>query len=208
MARPDGRIEKGQRLSTAISARAWNRAQEAADRVLGAGTGVEANGVIPLRLPGVRVPLAGKGFYGQVATFGSNALDRSVFLPQLNAPYSTTSFSSFTTEEKNIVQATLPSFKFAPHPDGNSRFAICCTNDDNLWTISGFAITRIKVYNYRHRFAYLDSDDPGVLTSAFWGPATIVGFAASSGTEFRDASIPSTPLTWPNSETRWAMVMF
>jgi len=42
MARPDGRIEKGQRLASAISARAWNRAQEAADRVLGAGTGVEA----------------------------------------------------------------------------------------------------------------------------------------------------------------------
>jgi len=45
MARPDGRIEKGQRLSSAISARAWNRAQEAADRVLGAGTGFEADGV-------------------------------------------------------------------------------------------------------------------------------------------------------------------
>ena len=42
MARPDGRIEKGQRLSSAISARAWNRAQEAADRVLGAAPGVEA----------------------------------------------------------------------------------------------------------------------------------------------------------------------
>lgn len=42
MARPDGRIEKGQRLSSAISARAWNRAQEAADRVLGAQPGVEA----------------------------------------------------------------------------------------------------------------------------------------------------------------------
>jgi hypothetical protein len=45
MARPDGRIEKGQRLSSAISARAWNRAQEAADRVLGAGTGFEADGI-------------------------------------------------------------------------------------------------------------------------------------------------------------------
>jgi hypothetical protein len=41
MARPDGRIEKGQRLSSAISARAWNRAQEAADRVLGVTPGVE-----------------------------------------------------------------------------------------------------------------------------------------------------------------------
>jgi len=32
--RKDGRIESGQKLSTAISARAWNRAQDAADIVL------------------------------------------------------------------------------------------------------------------------------------------------------------------------------
>lgn len=42
MAKPDGRIEKGQRLSTAISARAWNRAQDAADVVLGVRPGVTA----------------------------------------------------------------------------------------------------------------------------------------------------------------------
>jgi len=42
MAKPDGRIEKGQRLSTAISARAWNRAQDAADIVLGVRPGVTA----------------------------------------------------------------------------------------------------------------------------------------------------------------------
>lgn len=34
-ARQDGRIEPGQRISRAISARAWNRAQDAADIVLG-----------------------------------------------------------------------------------------------------------------------------------------------------------------------------
>lgn len=37
MAKPSGRIEKGQKLSTAISARAWNRAQDAADIVLDQG---------------------------------------------------------------------------------------------------------------------------------------------------------------------------
>lgn len=42
MSRPDGRIEPGQPLRGAISARAWNRAQDAADLVLGAGTGIEA----------------------------------------------------------------------------------------------------------------------------------------------------------------------
>lgn len=42
MARADGRIEPGQLLSSAISARAWNRAQDAADIVLGVRPGVSA----------------------------------------------------------------------------------------------------------------------------------------------------------------------
>lgn len=42
MAKPDGRIEKGQRIASAISARAWNRAQDAADVALGVRPGVEA----------------------------------------------------------------------------------------------------------------------------------------------------------------------
>jgi hypothetical protein len=41
MSRPDGRIEPGQPLRGAISARAWNRAQDAADLVLGANPGTE-----------------------------------------------------------------------------------------------------------------------------------------------------------------------
>ena len=44
MARNDGRIEKGQRLSSAISAKAWNRAQQAADVVLGVQPGASADG--------------------------------------------------------------------------------------------------------------------------------------------------------------------
>lgn len=48
--RKDGRIEKGQKLATAISARAWNRSQQAADVVLGAqpGAGVPAGQAVPL----------------------------------------------------------------------------------------------------------------------------------------------------------------
>lgn len=44
-ARKDGRIEKGQSVATAISARAWNRAQQAADVVLG----VEPSAEVPSR---------------------------------------------------------------------------------------------------------------------------------------------------------------
>lgn len=43
MPRQDGRIEPGQKLSKAISARAWNRAQEAADVVLGSRQGFAAD---------------------------------------------------------------------------------------------------------------------------------------------------------------------
>lgn len=42
MARADGRLEPGQPLRGAISARAWNRAQDAADVVLGLAPGVTA----------------------------------------------------------------------------------------------------------------------------------------------------------------------
>jgi hypothetical protein len=47
--RPDGRIEPGQKLASAISARAWNRAQDAADIVLGerTGFGAEAGPALP-----------------------------------------------------------------------------------------------------------------------------------------------------------------
>jgi hypothetical protein len=42
MGRADGRVQPGQRLDTAFSARAWNRAQDAADLVLGDRGGLEA----------------------------------------------------------------------------------------------------------------------------------------------------------------------
>lgn len=48
MPRTDGRIEKGQSLRTAISARAWNRAQDAADQVLGVQPGVSAGEDVPI----------------------------------------------------------------------------------------------------------------------------------------------------------------
>ena len=51
MAKPDGRIEKGQRIASAISAKAWNRAQDAADIVLGVRPGVEAGQFKEVSLP-------------------------------------------------------------------------------------------------------------------------------------------------------------
>jgi hypothetical protein len=49
MARADGRIEPGQPIASSISARAWNRAQDAADIVFGDRMG--ANAAATIRLP-------------------------------------------------------------------------------------------------------------------------------------------------------------
>jgi hypothetical protein len=54
--RPDGRIEPGQKLASAISARAWNRAQDAADIVLGERTGFGAEGPQGLAAPFTSLP--------------------------------------------------------------------------------------------------------------------------------------------------------
>jgi hypothetical protein len=51
MSRPDGRLEPGQPLRGAISARAWNRAQDAADIVLGANPGTEGSPGSPVLKP-------------------------------------------------------------------------------------------------------------------------------------------------------------
>lgn len=51
MPRPDGRIEPGQPIRDAISARAWNRAQDAADLVLGEQGGVTAGVGSPVLKP-------------------------------------------------------------------------------------------------------------------------------------------------------------
>jgi len=51
MSRPDGRVEPGQPLRGAISARAWNRAQDAADLVLGAHAGTSGSLGSPVLKP-------------------------------------------------------------------------------------------------------------------------------------------------------------
>lgn len=56
MGRPDGRVQPGQRLDTAFSARAWNRAQDAADIVLGDRLAVGADGVRGPAAPYTSVP--------------------------------------------------------------------------------------------------------------------------------------------------------
>jgi hypothetical protein len=177
MARPDGRIEKGQRLATAISARAWNRAQDAADRVLGVQTGAEAGALQNLALPYHWVYAVNKGdetmdrfsvvkLESQEITDGwdvdedfVNQKTPDVVFKAYPIEYTTAD----TTTNWDLVTYAIP---LEPIPkDGCGRVAV-----------SGVCYALIEVVDYSHNFAtprnYLW---PGRLRSSPEGPFRILG---------------------------------
>jgi hypothetical protein len=101
MARPDGRLEPGQPLRGAISARAWNRAQDAADLVLGANPGTEG-------VPGSPVLKPYTWVYCKpsvtVARWGVLAITGVEITPTSSAGGATASF-----EEMPVLQGGTPS---------------------------------------------------------------------------------------------------
>jgi hypothetical protein len=101
MPRPDGRIEQGQPLRGAISARAWNRAQDAADLVLGANPGTEG-------VPGSTALKPYTWCYAKasttVARWGVLAITGVEITPTSSAGGATASF-----EEMPVLQGGTPS---------------------------------------------------------------------------------------------------
>jgi hypothetical protein len=101
MPRPDGRIEPGQPLRGAISARAWNRAQDAADLVLGANPGTEG-------VPGSPVLKPYTWCYAKagttVARWGVLAITGVEITPTSSSGGATASF-----EEMPVLQGGTPS---------------------------------------------------------------------------------------------------
>lgn len=154
MARPDGRIEKGQRLSSAISARAWNRAQEAADRVLGAGTGLEV-GSSQLLQRQFRFPVrisAGTNFtYAVVGTEISVAVT-GLSSAALSEPYAQSPVApgqafpewawAWTHSSENRAQGAWGVCESAVSAGG---VAEC--------VFAGFTYARVQLRNSGHRFA-------------------------------------------------------
>jgi predicted RecA/RadA family phage recombinase len=101
MPRPDGRLEPGQPLRGAISARAWNRAQDAADLVLGANPGTEG-------VPGSPVLKPYTWVYCKpsvtVARWGVLAITGVEITPTSSSGGATASF-----EEMPVLQGGTPS---------------------------------------------------------------------------------------------------
>jgi hypothetical protein len=158
MSRPDGRIEPGQPLRGAISARAWNRAQDAADLVLGARTGITAISGTPdvARLvASVRVPvpqLYPNGFPPGMAVriTGAQATPTSTSVPptydgSVKLEYLTGQLSQLTPYASRFSGALAIAL------DGTSEAAGASVVLSAV--ISGLAVVRVRRFDATHSFA-------------------------------------------------------
>ena len=113
MPKPDGRIEAGQRIGGAVSARAWNRAQDAADIVLGATTGTFSDSGPAAKTPYTWV-------YCQssvtVARWGVLAITGMAITPTGTAGGATASFEEMPTITGGTPSATTAAWCVAVEP--------------------------------------------------------------------------------------------
>lgn len=113
MPRPDGRLEQGQPLRGAISARAWNRAQDAADLVLGANPGTEG-------VPGSPVLKPYTWVYCKpsvtVARWGVLAITGMEITPTSSAGGATASFEEMPVLTGGTPSATTTAWCVAVEP--------------------------------------------------------------------------------------------
>ena len=113
MPRPDGRLEPGQPLRGAISARAWNRAQDAADLVLGANPGTAGSPGSPVLKPYTWV-------YCQpsvtVARWGVLAITGVAITPTSSSGGATASFEEMPVLTGGTPSATTTAWCVAVEP--------------------------------------------------------------------------------------------
>ena len=162
----NGRIEKGMKIGGAISARAWNRAQEAADIVLGEQGGRDASGVqgpSPLNHQIYVRNDAGSavGYWGVLAITG-------VVAPPTGSTGS--SVAQFQTEP--AVVGVLPTtgatgaYVVALEPIAAGKFGRAA--------IAGVVQGKLNVIDAAHGFAVPVPGSATAFESATAGPATIL----------------------------------
>jgi len=224
--RRDGRIEPGQKLSGAISARQWNRMADAADIVMGSGAGVAAVASSVAHLPSLRCTMGRAGSFGEVAMLlgtGATWSGAAIVAPSSQIATGAVGISLNSDENKLLKQQGIPVYTVEGNTYGYpAPFVVCAGNKTNDWVCGGFAVARVRVLNFNHRYARLPwsipggsapvNDVRGAFDSCFYGPAEIAGFAiTNSDGQVVFASDPrvgasSSTLTWPNYVMRWALV--
>lgn len=158
MPRQDGRIEQGQSLKTAISARAWNRAQDAADIVLGQRYGSTAGPIGSAEKSVVTVKIRNNSGYdipwlGVLAISGAWA--NPAFVEYSDSPV----LIGVVPQAGTAVVVTME--PIARWSFGRAAVAGCFS-------------CRVNVTNENHWYAMARHGDFGQLESAFCGPIKLV----------------------------------
>lgn len=169
MARPDGRVEKGQKLSSAFSARAWNRAQDAADVVLGVTPGVEADGIRGPSAPYTYVYCKASVAVGRWGVLEITGMEI--------APTGATATSQF--ESMPVIQGGIPS-------ETSRAIAIAvepiAAGAIGRVAIDGAVQVKLDVGHVDHRFARPKAST-SAMQSDWGGPAMILWKPSSTGSD-------------------------
>lgn len=176
MPRQDGRIEKGQSLKTAISARAWNRAQDAADVVLGAPQlfdgGDNKAGHRASNIVLVQANAGSIAQFSAVQTTGSVlATAGGDYAGEGDASDAVRSMAARPVLSGQAAFAVNRPFLIAIEPIPLGAIGRCAA--------SGAVFVKLSVVNETHQFA--DINGAGGLVTAECGPARILYKDAGTG---------------------------
>ena len=158
MARPDHRIERGQKISSALSASGWNRTQDAADIVLGVRTDAEA-GPFAGGISAANYIVVQNNTAEPVPLWGVLALGAPGTVPTDEV------WSQFFTDM--VLGGTMPQ-------GGTEAVGIAmepiAVGQYGRMAISGRFSCKVKVLSDTHRYARGRLDDVTQLISAECGP--------------------------------------
>lgn len=183
MGRADGRIEAGQRINKAISARAWNRAQEAADLVLGVNGQVMPGSAAsqPFR---VTVVMMRNDSGSQVPACGVLACDQTQGV--VNPPEGGSLSGTDIYASKALQFFKAPVLRgIAPTNNTVSNVFVAmepvAVNAVGRFACSGVFACKVKVVNANHKYARGRVGDVTQLVTTGCGPVKILWRELSSG---------------------------
>jgi hypothetical protein len=176
MARADGRVRPGQNLTTAFSARAWNRAQDAADIVLGDRGGLAGNGPSYSR-PNLVVTVRNQSG-GLAPRFGVLSISDVMINPN------TSDETEATFADRPVLVGVNPNVTL--HGD---KFVMClepiANNAYGRAIISGMFACKVRINQTSHNYATAKLNDRDQLQSSTCGPVLllwkdVVGWSTSN----------------------------
>jgi hypothetical protein len=170
--RPDGRIEQGMALSQAISARAWNRAQDAADLVLGGAAGLQPGPAVGPTIRPYTPILVCNRTTGTVDRWGCLSIDGLQVIP--TGP---TGAATLTFEATPVLKGGLPTagspFVVPVEPIAPSGIG---------WAaVDGVVQCKLDIVSASHEFAAAKDGTLGELKSSSSGEAEILWKESGTG---------------------------